>query len=375
MYKEPGIKIEDEWMDNSAESNSDGFGLSYIDADQGLKVFKTMDYIEFKTTFRQLESSHEDSSFILHFRKTTDGATNVDNCHPFLSGGVAVFHNGLILPCKPSAKEETRSDTRIFAEDLLPNLPNGWLDNEAILDLIEEYIGNSKLAIMDGDGNVVILNENKGNWHEGVWMSNYSFYPNTRSVQRNKPVCWNSNVNKKGEADKGSWKRSKKKHLCYKHPNYTFTKYKDGNRYRWYPESYMWAEVEMDGKIRIAGGRHYTDPPTYERYDIIDVTYGVDLTGIPRAVRVVDNTEEKKDDALADCQCDWCGGYVTKEELTAYGWAYGDKLPDDDDDEVSLVCKSCAEELDIESYMEEKHNANIEYYLQLQRRNGVWNLI
>ena len=356
MYKEPGKAIKDEWMDNSAESNADGFGLSYVHPDYGVTTYKTMDYENFKKEFRRLEARHSESSFVLHFRKTTDGATDVDNCHPFEVGGLAVFHNGMITACKPADKDDKRSDTRIFCEEVLSNLQNGWYDNEATLDLIEHYIGNSKLAIMDGGNGVTILNEDKGHWYEGIWMSNYSYYPNTRSVQKYKPHSWNANKHKTYDKKGG-----KDKTICYEHPDGTFTKYMDGRRFRWFPGYFMWAPIKESGEREYAkgGSCFYNDAPTTYFYRIIDVDYGIDLREVPRALRIVKKAEEMH-------MCDWCGEYVKASDLQLYNWD-----EDSPDDEASLLCPFCREELGAEAYMYEMKNANLEYYLH-HRSDGIW---
>jgi len=335
IYKDVGEEIKEGWLDNASDSNPDGFGLSYIHPEEGLTTFRTLDYDEFKKEYRRLESSHADSPFILHFRKTTDGTTTVDNCHPFKVGDLSVFHNGMIRECKPK-KGDDRSDTRIFCEDVLSNLPEGWFDNEAMLDILEYYIGASKLVVMDEEGTVTFLNESSGHWLGKVWMSNYSYYPNTKSVQKTKPISWNSNKNTTGS-----------KRACYRHPDGIFTKYQDGRRLRWNFASFSWYPVDEKGVRTVSGRAIYQDAPSHMNYEIIPVSYGVDITNLPRALKVI-----KKE------SCDWCGDEVHKHFLKAYSW--------DVDEPVSLLCPKCAKDMEEDSFMDLLTGANIDYYLKLR---------
>jgi len=354
MFKDVGVDIKEEWMDNSAKSNSDGYGLSYIHPEAGLTIFRTLDYEEFKSEYKRLTVKHSDSPFILHFRKTTDGTTTVDNCHPFEACGLAVFHNGVITECKP-IKGDDRSDTRIFCEEVLGGLPEKWEENDTILDLVESYIGASKVVFMNKEGDVTLLNEDNGHWHEGVWMSNYSYYPNTRSIQKYKPYSWDANVvDNNSNTGKG---KTFGKTVCYRHPDGSFTKYKDGRRLRWNPANFSWYPVKNTGTRELGGPTYFNEPPTCYNYDMQSVTYGVDISGIPRVLRLPDNSADM-------VVCDWCGANVRKTFLKAFNW--DDQSPME---ETSLLCPDCQDELSREEFMVERNDINIEYLLQ--QREGI----
>ena len=357
FYKEAGKDIKEDWLDNSAESNPDGFGLSYIDSEKGLTTYHTMNYKEFKKEYFRLESNQKDTSFILHFRKNTHGSNSFDNCHPFTVGGLAVFHNGVITHCSPD-KDDKRSDTRIFCEDVLGGLQNGWFDNETVLDLLEVYIGGSKLVVMDSEGSVTFLNEKSGHWVDGIWCSNYSYFPNTRSVQKTKPFTWNANKPlKKGEENKGS------KQTIYLHPAGIFSRFSDGKRYRWFPKIYSWCQIDKSGERTWTGVVYYNEPPCSKTYNIMDVSYYIGGESKP-LVFPLKKIEEK-------VSCDWCGGMVEKSDLKAYTWCQ-DVV---DDDDVTLVCNSCQDELLLSEMMQEKANCNIDYYIKNNLgQRAVWSL-
>lgn len=71
----------------------------------------------------------------------------------------------------PIAKKKM-SDTQVFNEIVLKKLPDGWFYNEGVKVLLEDFMGFSKMVIMNNKGEVLILKEDKGNWIDGVWFSN-----------------------------------------------------------------------------------------------------------------------------------------------------------------------------------------------------------
>jgi hypothetical protein len=88
---------------------------------------------------------------------------------------MAFIHNGTI-PKMP--KCNIKSDTAYFNLNVLQLLPDGWMYNAAIHHLIEQSIGWSKLAVLNSDNEVLIINEASGEWDEdGNWYSNKSYIP------------------------------------------------------------------------------------------------------------------------------------------------------------------------------------------------------
>jgi glutamine amidotransferase len=87
-----------------------------------------------------------------------------------------VGHNG-IIPIKLD-KDDHRSDTRVFADEWLPELIT-LLDDEKGFEELEDLVGASKVAIFTHDprlaSQVYILNEHMGHWKDGVWWSNSTY--------------------------------------------------------------------------------------------------------------------------------------------------------------------------------------------------------
>ena len=71
------------------------------------------------------------------------------------------------------------SDTYLFNEIILKKLPKRWETNPAITMLIEDMIGFSKVCVLHATKGIIIYNEKKGVWDEGIWYSNTSYKPRT----------------------------------------------------------------------------------------------------------------------------------------------------------------------------------------------------
>jgi glutamine amidotransferase len=74
---------------------------------------------------------------------------------------------------------DKRSDTRVFAEDLLPARLN-ILDHKKKFKKLEKWAGGSKVAVFTTDRRlnkaVYIINEKLGHWDDdGLWWSNSSY--------------------------------------------------------------------------------------------------------------------------------------------------------------------------------------------------------
>lgn len=156
------------------KSNPDGGGMIYISKGQ-LITFKEMtNFDKFYKEYAKQRKANKGSNFVLHFRIATSGKIDKTNCHPFnINKNLAFVHNGMI---SIEQLNNNVSDTYTFNELILKKLPSTFLNNHAILDLIEAYIGHSKLVFLDNDNNPSILNEHLGHWDElDNWYSNNSY--------------------------------------------------------------------------------------------------------------------------------------------------------------------------------------------------------
>jgi len=178
ILKDKHGEVSKDHLQNSFDNNPDGAG--YLFANNGLITLKKgfFKFLEFWESFSRDMIEMNNPISIIHFRIKTHGATNKMNCHPFLiNDGLGFAHNGIIDFVNDHKK---KSDTLIFRNDILNNLPEGFIFNTAIMELITEAIGTSKLVFLNGNGDYRIVNQKMGHWsNDGlVWYSNdsYSFY-------------------------------------------------------------------------------------------------------------------------------------------------------------------------------------------------------
>ena len=170
-------------LEAAALNNPHGFGFAIVvPEDRRIIRERTMDPDEAINRFLELRGKYNTGYAMWHARLATHGKMNVDNCHPFMVGNTDTYlaHNG-VLPVADDPTDE-RSDTRIFAEDILAKIGGApALDNPHIFDMIEDFTSGSKIAVLTVDPRAkyqcYLLHENKG-WKEtnGIWWSNSSCY-------------------------------------------------------------------------------------------------------------------------------------------------------------------------------------------------------
>ena len=178
----PQVLPSREKLENSALNNPDGFGFAIaIPSENRIHVERTMNADDSINAFLAMRAKYPEGYAIWHARYATHGSTTLDNCHPFYVGsdGLTVLaHNG-VLPTE-ELKGDLRSDTRIFAEDILARIGGVTaLDNPQIYNMLEDFSTGSKIAVLTVDPrakyDLYLLHENKGKIDDaGVWWSNDS---------------------------------------------------------------------------------------------------------------------------------------------------------------------------------------------------------
>lgn len=182
----PGTTLDYEKARVSATANPDGFGFA-IHAGNTIIKDHDMDFEKLWKRWSDLRSTYVGAS-MFHFRISTHGTTNIDNCHPFDIGDsndTVIGHNGILPITMPIG--DARSDTRMFAEIVLPHIGGAKaLDNKEIFKNIEDWAIGSKMVVLSASKETIydwyILNEHQGHWHEDMWWSNSSYkrlYPTT----------------------------------------------------------------------------------------------------------------------------------------------------------------------------------------------------
>jgi predicted glutamine amidotransferase len=161
-------------------SNPDGIGIMYATT-KGLKVTKVLPKSIADASQFISKLPNDDRELAIHFRWTTHGHTNMENCHPYdvVKGYVGMMHNGVLHT--GNAADKAKSDTWHFINDYLasPVAEHPPLvHNEKFLDMIAEFIGDNRFVFMDGEGKMSHVNYDQGVEHDGMWFSNtYAWKP------------------------------------------------------------------------------------------------------------------------------------------------------------------------------------------------------
>jgi hypothetical protein len=178
---EPGSTPKRKDLECASCNNPHGFGYAVI-ANGEIITGRGMSAKKVISEFLSVRKQHPNGYAMFHARFATHGVKNVENCHPFPVGGSTqtyLAHNG-ILDIKIPANDK-RSDTRVFAEDILPLMGGvDGLDNEHIWDITSKWASGSKIAILTLDPRAkyscYIINESSGHWdNAGIWWSNNTY--------------------------------------------------------------------------------------------------------------------------------------------------------------------------------------------------------
>jgi predicted glutamine amidotransferase len=167
-----GEPLTKETFENCWRANSDGGGFMFA-IDGRIRVFKEMKSVDtLYEMYEAMRSLYPEIDFVIHFRITTHGATNLTNCHPHMvNRGLAFVHNGIIQ----GFGDKEKSDTVEFCEKILRKLPRNFVEHEGVRRLIRLAGGWSKFIFLSKDGSTRIINEEAGTEFEGNWFSNCSF--------------------------------------------------------------------------------------------------------------------------------------------------------------------------------------------------------
>lgn len=201
VVKDEGQHLRRETFRKLWDANPDGGGFSVIENDGTLTVVKSMFKKQLWREWRKAQERLGNPKMILHLRIATHGKVSIENVHPFEIPGqrAVLYHNGASITCAIPYPGDERSDSRVFAEEILSRLPENWQDNEYLADMVEDAVGASnKLAIHswspDRGSEITILNREGWEEYEGLLMSNtygltgprtYTTYAKGSSWQRN----------------------------------------------------------------------------------------------------------------------------------------------------------------------------------------------
>jgi hypothetical protein len=156
------------------DANSDGAG--YMWAENG-EVQIRKGFFKFKRFWHSYQAdlpriNQAKSGVAIHFRISSSGVVDTQNCHPhWVNTNFAFIHNG-ILPLEVPIGSKV-SDSYILSKSILQDLPLEWYKKHNLRLLMQLAIGHSnKIVFLAGDGLVTIINESDGEWLDGIWYSN-----------------------------------------------------------------------------------------------------------------------------------------------------------------------------------------------------------
>lgn len=179
-YLPAGIPVDEDGLWNGGINNPDGHGWALV-ADNRILVGKSLSLSQALDDFAAARKAHPNGDALFHSRWATHGSVSTANVHPFYVGGskrTVVAHNGILPASAHPSKGDDRSDTRLFADEILSTRYRR-LDKVRAMHALTQWIGSyNKLVILTVDDryrhNAYVVNEDRGQWDDqtGIWHSN-----------------------------------------------------------------------------------------------------------------------------------------------------------------------------------------------------------
>lgn len=186
-YLPPETPVDEDGLFNGGINNPDGHGWAIV-AGEFIILGKSLCLAEAVEEFSEARRTHPDGPALFHSRWATHGSVRVGNIHPFLVGGshrTVVAHNGILPEVAHPVAGDDRSDSRKFADEILPRRFRR-LDRRNVQRALSQWCGSfNKLVILTTDSRYrqssYVINEHAGQWdcRTGIWHSNgdYLGYP------------------------------------------------------------------------------------------------------------------------------------------------------------------------------------------------------
>ena len=178
IYKQINHNISDRRLAEAHRANPDGCGLMWA-ADGEIHVIKgCFDFELFMSLFRKAYQEFGDRNYIIHFRTASASAIGDEFCHPFkVNGDLWFVQNGNLYEYTDyygRGRNDGKSDIQRFNDEILRRLPAGFLGKSRTRAIFEQYANEnlSKFVFLDTLGRVCIINEEAGEWQDGIWYSN-----------------------------------------------------------------------------------------------------------------------------------------------------------------------------------------------------------
>ncbi|GAT05413.1 glucosamine 6-phosphate synthetase, contains amidotransferase and phosphosugar isomerase domains [Mycolicibacterium fortuitum subsp. acetamidolyticum] len=179
-YLPPHTPVDVDGLFNGGLHNPDGHGWAIV-AGESIISGRALDLADALDAFATARERYPDGPALFHSRWATHGSVRLDNVHPFCVGGsqlTVVAHNGILPTAAHPARGDDRSDTRVFADEILPHQFRR-LDKAGVQRALSQWCGKgNKLVILTTDPryrrSAYLVNESAGQWdtETGIWHSN-----------------------------------------------------------------------------------------------------------------------------------------------------------------------------------------------------------
>jgi predicted glutamine amidotransferase len=167
----------------SYKNNPDGIGIAFTDGDE-VRTIRTMDKPEaLHARYVEIRKANP-HPILIHARIGTHGSKDLGNVHPFkVNNGTALIHNGIVDA--PNYRPD-RSDTWHLVDLLrMMHRPADLFDKTTPAhQWLKELAGYSKIALLNAQGETVIIGEEKGTWLDGTWYSNGTYKASCAYIDR-----------------------------------------------------------------------------------------------------------------------------------------------------------------------------------------------
>jgi hypothetical protein len=167
-YVPAGKRIPEVNLTMAHHGNSDGIGVMSV---RGVEKFLGRKAL--KRARRYIQRLQDgNAEFAVHFRYATHGDVTRANCHPHKlpNGNGWLMHNGVLSDYTIAASAQY-SDTALYAATHVRECASGQGYEKYWRDEATAIGSGNKLCVMLPDGQFLLVNDQAGQWIDGVWYS------------------------------------------------------------------------------------------------------------------------------------------------------------------------------------------------------------
>jgi hypothetical protein len=174
IYKPAGKIIPEVYLKTAFANNPHGAG--FLVANGSLTLHKG--FFTYKDFYKEYHQYRKEQCLV-HFRISTGGKIDKENCHPFLvTEELGFIHNGNFTINKNDAcKSGIWHFNEFYLKPFLLFCDDEWQDfkfRRFFASHAPICIAKSRFIFLDAEGNFSIINEHHGSWESGIWYSNSS---------------------------------------------------------------------------------------------------------------------------------------------------------------------------------------------------------